>query len=163
MPWLTKKASYNSSPNKNMSFFVSLPSTDCAKEGMTPHQLQDSMQRLNTYLSLEQEKNRYHQTFKKDHIGKIKPREFKTQATSSQRSQYTAAQQFRWRKKIENVLEILRTKNTVVCRRIGNSFGELIEHFIIGRGKTCLISEADGTMKIIEEFGSKKHEEKVYD
>ena len=26
-----------------------------------------------------------------------------------------------------------------------------------------MISEADGTMKIIEEFGSKKHEEKVYD
>ena len=103
-----------------------------ANEGLTPRQLQDNMQRLNPDLSLKQAKNHYHRTFKKAHIGKLKPREFKAQETSARRSQCTVAEQFRWRKTVEKALDILWTKNTNVCRRTGNSFGELIEHFIIG-------------------------------
>ena len=60
-------------------------------------------------------------------------------------------------------MDILCTKNTNVCKRTGNSFGELIEHFIIGGEETCLIVEADGSMKIIGEFDRKKQEKKVYD
>ena len=81
----------------------------------------------------------------------------------SQHSQCTVAQQFRWRKRVENVLDILWTNNTGVCRRTGKLFGELIEHFIIGGGKTCLIAESDGSMKIIGGFGRKKHDKKVPD
>ena len=43
------------------------------------------------------------------------------------------------------------------------SFGELIEHLIIGGEETWLIADADGYMKIIEEFSRKKHENKVSD
>ena len=38
----------------------------------------------------------------------------------------------------------------------------MIEHFIVGGEETCLISDADISIKIIREFGSKKHEKKVY-
>ena len=44
---------------------------------------------------------------------------------------------------------ILRNNKTGVCIRMVKSFGELIEHFIIGGDKTCLISEADRSIKII--------------
>ena len=67
------------------------------------------------------------------------------------------------RKTVENSLEILRTRNTGVCKRTVKSFGEIIDHFIIGGGKTYLIAEADESMKIIEDFVRKKHEKKVSD
>ena len=39
----------------------------------------------------------------------------------------------------------------------------MIEHFIIGVNETCFMVDADGDMKIIREFGRKKHEKKVLD
>ena len=121
------------------------------------------MQRLNPDLSLEQAKNHYHCTLKNSHIGKLRTREDKAQATSSRCSQCTVAQQFRWRKRVEEALDILQTKNTGVFKTIVKSFGELIKYFIIRGDETYLISEADGSMKIIGGFGREKHEKKVSD
>ena len=64
---------------------------------------------------------------------------------------------------MEKAIGILREKNKGVCNVTGKSFGELIEHFIIGGDETNLICDADGDMKIIGEFGRKKHEKKVSD
>ena len=40
----------------------------------------------------------------------------------------------------------------------GKSFGELIEHFLIGIYKTFLIADSDGDTRIIGEFGKRKHD-----
>ena len=72
-----------------------------ANEGLNPRQLQDNMQRLNPDLSLKQAKNHYHRTFKKAHIGKLKPKAVKAQATSHRRSQCNVSQHFRWSKTVE--------------------------------------------------------------
>ena len=40
----------------------------------------------------------------------------------------------------------------------GKSFGGLINHFMIGLDKTCLIADSDGDMIIIGEFRKRKHE-----
>ena len=42
-------------------------------------------------------------------------------------------------------------------------FGELIEHFILGSDDTCLIADADGDLKVVGEYGKKKHEKKDTD
>ena len=55
---------------------------DSANKGQNPYQHQEKMKRIKPDLSLEQEKNHYHKTFKKAHISKLKPRVVKAQATS---------------------------------------------------------------------------------
>ena len=135
---------------------------DRSNEGMTPAQLEANIQKLNPELTAEQAKN-HRRTFMKKNAGVLKPKAVKAQKTTSRRSQCTVAQQFRWRKMVDKAMNILRERNTGVCQVTGKTFGELIEHFIIGGDETNLICDADGDMKIIGEFGRKKHEKKVSD
>ena len=53
--------------------------SDRANKGLTPCQIKNNMHRLNPDLSLNLENNHYHRTFKKSHIGKLKPMELKAQ------------------------------------------------------------------------------------
>ena len=57
----------------------------------------------------------------------------------------------------------LRERNTGVCRKTGLPFGKLEDHFIVGGDETCLMADADGNLKIMGEYGKKKHEKKVAD
>jgi hypothetical protein len=50
-----------------------------------------------------------------------------------------------------------------VCNKTGKSFGELIDHFILGGDETNLIADDDGDLRIVGEKGKKKHEKKVAD
>jgi hypothetical protein len=50
-----------------------------------------------------------------------------------------------------------------VCNKTRKSFGELIDHFIIGSNETNLIADADGDLRIVGEKGKKKHKKKVAD
>ena len=81
--------------------------------------------------------------------GKVKKNLVKAQKTTTKRSQYTVAQQYRWFKKYEEALNWLRQKNTGVCNRTGKQFGEVIEHFVLGDDETNLIDDADGDVKIL--------------
>ena len=58
---------------------------------------------------------------------------------------------------------MLRKKNTGKCNKSGETSGELIEHFLIGLDKTCLMADANGDMKIIGKFGRRKHEKMAGD
>ena len=60
---------------------------------------------------------------------------------------------------MEKVLAIVREKNTGVRKVTGETFGELIKHFIIGSDETKCIPNADGGMKIIGKFRRKKHKQ----
>ena len=138
---------------------------DRANNGLTPAQAQiiDNMSTLQPELSQQQSKNHYHRTFIKKHADRLKQKPVKAQKTTSKRSQCTVAQQFRWFKLYEKALCFLRTKNTGVCNKTGKSFGELIDHFILGGDETNLIADADGELRIVGEKGKKKHEKKVSD
>ena len=73
------------------------------------------------------------------------------------------AQQHRWNTNFTAALTFLREHNTGVCLKTGLSFGELIDHHIIGLDKTCLMTDASGDLKIFGEVGRKKHEKKAAD
>ena len=70
------------------------------------------------------------------------------------------AQKHRW-KKITAALTFLHEHNTGVCLETGISLGELINHYIIGLDKTCLMADASGDLKIFGEVERKMHEKKV--
>ncbi len=42
-----------------------------------------------------------------------------------------------------------------MCNKTGKSFGELIDHFILGGNETNLIADADGDLRIVGEKGKK--------
>ena len=116
------------------------------------------MKSLNPSLSEEQANNHFHPTFKKKHKGKINPKSVIAQKTTSRPSQCKVSQQFRWRTTIDKAIAFLQEHDIVICRVTGKSFGELIEHFLIGIYKTFLIADSDGDTRIIGEFGKRKHD-----
>jgi hypothetical protein len=136
---------------------------DRGNDGRTPADIIEDIQQLQPEIGPKQAQNYYSRTFKKRSKGRLKPRAVKAQKTSTRRSNITVAQQYRWFKLYGRALRYLREKNTGVCRLTGKSFGELIDHFIVGGDETCLMADADGDLKILGEVGRKKHERKVAD
>ena len=131
---------------------------DRANKGKTPGEVQEDLMALEPDLTSKQVENFFNRTFKKNHAGLIKPRAVRAQKTTTKRSQCTVSQQYRWRKRYKNGLKFLREKNTGLCKMSGKTFGEIMEHFIVGGDETNLIADADGNMKIMAEFGRPKHE-----
>ena len=136
---------------------------DRVNDGFTQAQVVVNLQSLEPDLSHTQAKSFVQHTLKKRSAGRLKPRPVKAQKTTSKRSQCTVAQQYRWFKNYEKAISFLREKNTGICNKTGKQFGELIEHFILGGDETCLIADADGDLKIVGEYGKKKHEKKAAD
>jgi hypothetical protein len=64
---------------------------------------------------------------------------------------------------VEEGLNFLRTHNTGLCKRSGKTFGEVVDHFVVGYDEANMIANADGTVKIVDEFGRRKHEKIVSD
>ena len=85
------------------------------------------------------------------------------QNTSSRRSQCTVAQQYRWFQTYDRAVSMIREKNTGVCNHSGLPFKDVMEHFRIGLDEACLQADADGDVKILGEFGVRKHEKKFAD
>ena len=136
---------------------------DRANMGLTPAQLEDKIQLVAPHLSLKQIQNHRSRTFRNRHKHRLKPKSVMPQNTSSKRSQCTAAQQWRWFQTFDRCLDVLREKNTGLCKKSGLSFEEVMEHFLIGLDEACLIADADGNLKILPEFGRRSHEKKVSD
>ena len=73
------------------------------------------------------------------------------------------AHQDRWNKIFTAALKFLREHNTGVFLKTSISFGDLIDHNIIGLDKICLMTDASDDLRIFGEVGRKKHENKVSD
>ena len=129
---------------------------------LTPMQLQEKIGQVEPSLSEKQIIN-HRQTFSKKHKKRLKPKSVMAQKTTSRRSQHTLARQFRWFKAHKKALDFLRKHNTGTCPKTGKTFGELIEHFVLGGDETNLMADNDGNMKIVGELGRRKHEERVSD
>jgi hypothetical protein len=136
---------------------------DCANNGLTPAQIKENITTLQPKQSQLQSKTHYQRRFLKKHADRLKQKPVKAQKTTSKQSQCTVAQQFRWFKLYKKALCFLQTKNTGVCNKTGKSFGELINHFILGSDETNLIADADDDLRIVGEKGNKKHKKKGAD
>ena len=75
----------------------------------------------------------------------------------------TVDQQLFWNKTIEHAYSELRKLNTGVCKKSGNTFGEVIQHFIIGGDESCFMASANGDCRVIGSVGKKKHERNIMD
>lgn len=87
----------------------------------------------------------------------------KPQSTTSDRTNINIAQQYRWHRLIDTEYNNLRTQNTGLCKLSGKSFGEVMDHFIIGLDEMCLMSEENGNASIIGCADKKKHERVLQD
>ena len=56
------------------------------------------------------------------------------------------AQQFCWFNNVDKAYDFLRKKNTGVCRHTGKTFGELIDHFVVGADETNLQADDKGDL-----------------
>ena len=120
-----------------------------ANGGLARQESISTLQDLDPKLTRIQAQRYFNLTFFKKNAGKVKKRIVKLQLTSKTRNQITAAQQYQWFKKYQEGLDSLRKKNTRRCSNPGRHFGEVIQHFIIGGNKTCLIADTDGDVKIV--------------
>ena len=80
----------------------------------------------------------------------------KANATTSKRTAITVPQQFRWHSTIDHSLAFLREKNIGVTPD-GKSFGEVIDHFVLGGDETCFLASA-GSVGIIGDKKKPKHD-----
>lgn len=58
---------------------------------------------------------------------------------------------------------VLRIKNVGKCKKSRKTFGELIQHFIIGGDEASFIASHNGDAYIIGLVGKRKHEKNVSD
>lgn len=112
-------------------------------------------------LTYKQASNFVYSTMKKD--PRVCSKLVVAQKTSSKRSMTSVAHQWRWHHNFQMALNQLRMLNTGLCQKSGKTFGELIDHFVIGADEACLLADAHGSVKILGAADKKKHERKVSD
>ena len=112
-------------------------------------------------LSKSQAMNYVYKTLRKDK--RVTNKLVTTQGTTSKRSSTDVNAQWRWMENYRKALDYLRKHNTGVCRKTGKSFGEIIDHFVVGADEACLMTDNHGNFRIIGAADKKKHERKASD
>ena len=87
----------------------------------------------------------------------------KIQATASDRRNINVAQQCCWHCAVEEVYDLMRSKNTELCKIFGKSFGKIMPHFIIGLDEMCLMSYCHGNLRVFAASDKKKQEKLLQD
>ena len=87
----------------------------------------------------------------------------KVQATTSDRMNINVAHQFRWHRAVDEVDDLMRMKNTGLCKLTGKSFGEIMPHFIISLDEMCLMSDCHGDLRVFATSDEKKQEKLLQD
>jgi hypothetical protein len=136
---------------------------DRGNDGVKPSVAIDIVQEMNPALMREQAMQHFNKTLLKKHPSVLKNKKKVAQATTTKRSAITAEQQFRWHTLFDTALDELRAKNTGTCQLLGQTFGKLIHHFIVGGDETCMMACDDGAIHIIGSADRKKHEKKTHD
>jgi len=60
-------------------------------------------------------------------------------------------------------LNELQAQNTCVCQKSGKTFGELIQHFIVGGDETSFMACETGAVHVIGSVGNRKTEKRTVD
>ena len=95
--------------------------------------------------------------------GVLKAMTQKVQATTSDRTNISSAQQFCWHRLVDEEYDLLRTSNTGLCKQSGKTFGEVMGHFIVGLDEMCVMSDAHGDLRVFGSADKKKHEKLLQD
>ncbi len=93
----------------------------------------------------------------------LKKSTHKVQATTSNRTNINVAQLYRWHCAVDEVYDLMRTKNTGLCKLSGKSFGEIMPHFIINLDEMCLMSDCHGDLRVFAASEKKKQEKLLQD
>jgi hypothetical protein len=137
---------------------------DRANEGANYPEAVDLVQELDQKLTQEQSRHHLSQTFLKGNTSIVKSKAVVAQHTTTNRSNITVPQQYRWHQTYEHSLDELRHNNTGVCRISGKTFGELIHCFITACDGTNLMASDDNSgVKVSGASNRKKHEKKSAD
>jgi hypothetical protein len=87
----------------------------------------------------------------------------KAQGTMTKRLTITVKQQFRWHQAYENALNLLCKMSSGICQRTGKTFGEVIQHFVLGGDETCFQASDVSDAIVVAEHRNKKPEKKSHD
>jgi hypothetical protein len=144
--------------------------TACADRANEGLRCKDIIQNLHSLrantdneLSLKQCARWVYKTMQQNNPDLLKQGLKRTQKTTSKRSACNVAQQFHWLTMLHAGFDYLCTHNTGCCNLTGKSFGELIEHFVVGGDDACLMADSNGNLRIVGAVGTRKHEKKVSD
>ena len=87
----------------------------------------------------------------------------KATATTTNRYAITVGQQFWWHNTYESCLNLLRKRNTGVCKKYGKSFGEVMHHFNVGGDESCFMASENGDCRVSGSRNKKKNKKNIAD
>lgn len=128
---------------------------DRGNEGMNNREAVELVHDLKPELKLEQVADVLRKTIRPTNK-KVLTSIVKAQASTSNRSQITVPQQYRWHMTVESALDFCRKHNTGLTPD-GKTFEEVSDAFFCGGDETCFLASA-GDVKIIGDKQKKKHE-----
>ena len=93
----------------------------------------------------------------------VKKKTVVAQKTTTNRTQITIKQQYRWHCTYDNALNELHKRNTGLCKLSRKPFKEVAHYFISGGDETCFMACPDGNVKVIGCSKKRKHEKRTND
>jgi hypothetical protein len=148
----------------DQEFIVQLTARcDCANGPGGCKETIDAMQNLRPDLSHCQLANHWDhaacQKARRD--GLLKRNTVKAQATTAKRDAMTLSQQRCWHCAVDDACSVLQIRNAGRCKLTGESFGEVMHHFIVagGDGDMAGSQASDGKDRVHGEQKKKKHHE----
>ena len=137
-----------------------LARSDRGENGMSRLEAMDAIQEVNPTLDRKQAKDLLERrVLPKSHAdGKINRHTLKVQVTTTERTAITYQSQWLWYSFVTSMFNYLRRKNGGLCKKTGNTFGELMQDFVLSLDEACIMSDAGGNIKIIGASDKKKHE-----
>ena len=116
---------------------------DRGNEGKSRSEAIDMVQEVNQTLTRKQASRQLTDyILRKNEM--VKNSLVKSTAITTIRSAITVEQQFYWHYIYESCLDKLRDVNKGLCKKSGKSFGEVIQHFIIGGDESNFMASANG-------------------
>ena len=128
---------------------------DRGNDGLNKRECVDVLQSLKpdaTRVACRKAFDRTIRPHHKEHLTGI----VKANPTTVKRTAITVPQQFRWHTAVDHALAFLREKNTGLTPD-GKTFGEVIDHFVLGGDETCFLASA-ADVKIIGDKEKPKHD-----
>ena len=133
---------------------------DEANNGMSRNEAISLVMELSQTTNRTAAEGHYDYLVRKDRLKGVKNsgRTVKAQATTSKRGQITVEQQLRWHTTAQEALDFQRRVNKPT-----NKYLELEDHFFGNLDETCLMANADGTVRVIGSASKKKTEKNTDD
>ena len=143
--------------NEDTSQFMSdvLRRRDRANDGCTRPEAVTMLQELQPELTRAQACRQFDRHVRPNHKD-VLTNIVKAESTTSKRCAITVPQQWRWHQAVNEGFDFLRRTNTGTTPN-GQTFGEVMPHFIVGGDEACLLA-SNGEVKVIGDKEKSKHQ-----